>query len=209
MASSIIHLAVAKKVKEEADIEIDNPRDYYLGSIAPDISKQIGETKEKSHFLINTHDDIPNINLFIKRYPTFKYNSFDLGYYTHLYTDKRWQEEIYTKIVSDHSIKLLNGEEVETNNEKIIEMLYSDYTNLNIKIIEDYDLDLSLCYEEFIIPETNIREIPINQLDILLNKMGLIIENSKEKKAYSFDDSIVKKFIEETAKEIIENLKKY
>ena len=72
MASTIIHLAIAKKVQEK--IRIENKKDYYLGSIAPDISKQIGESREVSHFLINTKEDIPNLNIFVKRYPLFPYN---------------------------------------------------------------------------------------------------------------------------------------
>ena len=78
MASAIIHLAVAKKVAKE--LFIKDKYDYYLGAIAPDISKQIGKTKEESHFLYNTTDDIPNIYLFIKKYPDFKFNSFDLNF---------------------------------------------------------------------------------------------------------------------------------
>ena len=38
----------------------ENKKDYYLGAIAPDISKQIGESREKSHFLINTKKEMPN-----------------------------------------------------------------------------------------------------------------------------------------------------
>ena len=52
MASAMIHLAVAKTLEQYLDIK--NPRDYYLGSIAPDISKQLGENKQRSHFL--SHD---------------------------------------------------------------------------------------------------------------------------------------------------------
>ena len=74
MASTIIHLAIAKKVQEK--IKVENLKDYYLGAIAPDISKQVGESRETSHFLINTKEDIPNINVFVKRYPLFQYNSF-------------------------------------------------------------------------------------------------------------------------------------
>ena len=40
MASIMIHLAIAKKVKEHFDIRKE--KDYYLGAIAPDISRQIG-----------------------------------------------------------------------------------------------------------------------------------------------------------------------
>ena len=88
-------------------------------------------------------------------------------------------------------------------------MIYSDYTNLNIKIIEDYNLDLSLFYEDFQIPKTSIKEIPIEKLDILINKMGIIIENTKENKAYSFDITLVKEFIDKISDEIIKELKKY
>ena len=88
-------------------------------------------------------------------------------------------------------------------------MIYSDYTNINIKLIEKYNLDLSLFYEDFVIPKTTIEEIPADKLDILINKMGIIIENSKEEKTYVFDDYSVEQFIEESSKIILEELKKY
>ena len=207
MASIMIHLAIAKKVKEHFDIRKE--KDYYLGAIAPDISRQIGESKEKSHFLINTIDNIPNITLFIKRYPTFKYNPFNLGYYTHLMTDKLWIEKFIPTLIQDNTIKLLNGSIISTNPEEIENMLYSDYTNINCQIIDEYEMDLSIFYEEFIPPTTQLNEIPIDQLDILLNKMGIIIENSKEEKSYTLDFEAVKAFIENSSKEIIEELKRY
>lgn len=46
MASSVIHLAIAKELEKYFNIK--NKYDYYLGSIAPDLSKQIGRTK-KNH----------------------------------------------------------------------------------------------------------------------------------------------------------------
>ena len=209
MASSIIHIAIAKQIKEKGNIEIDNLKDYYLGSIAPDIAKQIGTSRDKSHFIYNTRKNIPNLNLFIKRYPTFKYNSFELGYYTHLYVDKMWTEEIHNKIVSNSSIKLLDGTIMNASHEEILNMIYSDYTNLNIQLIDDYNLDLSLFYEDFQIPKTNIQEIPIEKLDILINKMGIIIENTKVNKAYTFDIDIVKEFIDTISNEIIKEIEKY
>ena len=45
MASSVIHLAVAKELEKHFNIK--NKYDYYLGSIAPDLSKQIGRTKKE------------------------------------------------------------------------------------------------------------------------------------------------------------------
>lgn len=209
MASSMIHLVIAKKIKEKANIKMDNEKDYYLGSIAPDLSKQIGKNKIESHFLINTKNDVPNIKIFTKRYPTFKYNSFNLGYFTHLYVDKIWFEEFIPTLTDFDSIKLLDGTVYSTNPEEITQMIYSDYTNLNIKLIENYDLDLSLFYEDFVVPKTNLKEIPVDKLDILINKMGILIENSKEVKAYSFDLYPIEEFINKAIDEIVEELKKY
>lgn len=208
MASAIIHLAVAKKVQKE--LFIKDKYDYYLGAIAPDISKQVGKSKEQSHFLINTIEDVPNIYLFIKRYPDFKYNSFDIGYFTHLYTDKLWFEEFLPTITTNNSIKLLDGTIMQAQSqEEILRLIYSDYTNLNTRLIEEYNLDLSLFYEEFKVPNTNIKEIPKENLDILINKMGILIENSKETKSYTFDILTINDFIDKCADEIIDILKKY
>lgn len=207
MASTITHLAIAKKVQEK--IKVENLYDYYLGCIAPDLSKQVGETKEESHFLINTKNDIPNMNLFIKRYPLFKYHSFDLGYFVHIYTDKLWKEEFLPTIIQNHTLKLLDGSTVKEPEEEIFKMIYSDYTNLNIELIDAYQLDLSIFYEDFKIPNTYIKEIPIEKLDILINKMGIIIENSKTQKTYTFDLASIKKFIEEASDKIIEEIQKY
>mgnify|MGYP003309856680 CR=1 FL=1 len=147
MASVIIHLAIAKELKD--DLDIDNYYDYYLGSIAPDIARQIGLDKNISHFSSNMRNEIPDIDLFAKRYPTFKYNSFNLGYFIHLYTDKLWEEEFIPKITNKDIIKLLDGTILNLNENDLRNLIYSDYTNLNIQVIEEYNLDLSLFYEEF------------------------------------------------------------
>lgn len=207
MASIIIHLAVAKELKEH--LNISDERDYYLGAIAPDIAKQIGYDRNISHFIINSKDGIPNIDLFINRYPNFKYNSFSLGYFIHLYTDKLWFNGFIDKIVTNNPIKLLDGTSINATEEEISNMIYSDYTNLNIKVIEEYNIDLSLFYEDFKMPKTLITEIPTEKLDILIDKMGVMIENSKEKKAYAFDIRNIKKFIDNSVKEIPKILKKY
>ena len=45
MASTIIHMAVAKELYPYLTI---SKKDYYLGSIASDISKHIGKSKKES-----------------------------------------------------------------------------------------------------------------------------------------------------------------
>ena len=207
MASAIIHLAVAKTL--ENYLTIENKKDYYLGSIAPDISKQIGKTKKESHFLYNTYDDIPNIKMFTDKYPNFKQNSFDLGYFIHLYTDKIWFSNFINKITFENHIKLLDGTIINSTPKEIQELIYQDYTNLNIQLLDEYKMDLSLFYEDFIVPKTNLNEIPIDKLNILIDKMGIIIENSTEKKPYTFDIFLILQFIDDTTQEILNILKNY
>ena len=84
--------------------------------------------------------------------------------------------------------------------EEIQYLIYHDYTNLNIQLIDIYELELSLFYEEFIEPKTTIIEIPTNKLNILIDKMGIIIQNSKEEKEYTFNIELVNKFINEITK---------
>lgn len=204
MASAIIHLAVAKVL--ENNLHIENKKDYYLGSIAPDISKQIGQSKQKSHFLYNTKKNVPNIKMFTDKYKDFKNNSFELGYYIHLVTDKIWFDEFFETIVCGQSLRLLDGTIIQTTQQEIQNILYSDYSNLNIQIIDEYQMDLSLFYEDFKIPKTKITEIPIEKLNILIDKMGIIIENSKNNKNYVCEISEIKNFIEQTKIYILEKL---
>lgn len=157
MASAIIHLAVAKVLED--NLHIENKKDYYLGSIAPDISKQIGQSKQKSHFLYNTKANVPNIKMFTDKYKEFKNNSFELGYYIHLVTDKLWFDEFFETIVCGQSLRLLDGTIIQTTQQEIQNILYSDYSNLNIQIIDEYQMDLSLFYEDFKIPKTKITEV--------------------------------------------------
>ena len=207
MASAVIHLAVAKVL--EPYLKINNRKDYYLGSIAPDIAKQIGRTKKESHFLYNEKEDVPNIKMFTDKYPNFYKNDFDLGYYIHLFTDKLWFDKFISNLTQSNSIKLIDGTIIKTTPEELTDLIYSDYTNLNVKVIEEYDMDLSLFYEDFQLPKTNITEIPIEKLDILIDKMGIIIENSKQDKNYIFDIYLIKEFIEKTKERILEELKAY
>lgn len=206
MASTLVHIAVAKEVENRIH-RIRNKYDYYLGSIAPDLGKQIGLSKIDSHFLKNSYrENIPNIKLFEYRYPNFRDNDYDLGYYIHLYTDKEWEENFIDNITEGNSLRLLDGTIIATTKDEIQQLIYSDYTNLNTRLIEEYDIDLSLFYEEFREPKTDIKEIPANKLDILINKMGIIIQNSKEEKTYSLDIDQIKEFITKTADKIEKEL---
>ncbi len=192
MASSVIHMCVAKKINETLKIKDENM--LLLGSIAPDISKHLGESKTRSHFF----DDNKNvdINRFLEKYENKLSHPFMLGYYIHLYTDYLWEKYFLSDIVQNNAIKLLNGETVPQNEETYKKLIYSDYTNLNIILLDEYQLDLSLFYNEAIVPDIEMDEIPVDRLYKLLDYTGVIIANTKKEKAYTFSLENIKPFIE-------------
>ena len=207
MASAIIHMCIAKKANE---ILKRNEKEFLLGSIAPDISRQLGETKVKSHFLKKEENNVPDIDCFLEKYKnTLKDNTFNLGYYCHLFADMIWFAIFIPKYCKYEyeEITYLNGDKKNLNRETIVKLLYNDYTNLNIKMIDEYNLDLSLFYEEPPRIESNIEEIPIDKLPNLIEKMGIIIENSKERETIIFNADGICKFIEKTAEDFINSLK--
>jgi len=210
MASTIMHIAISnqlyKKLKDKLNI---NYYDYILGSIAPDISKTIGESRKISHF-IDENNTITNINKFLAKYQNTLNNSFNLGYFIHLYTDILFFRDYYPLFIQDgffaSIIKRTDGSKIKVSKEDRKKMLYNDYTNLNIQIIDEYQLNLDLFYTEFIKPKTNITEIPIDKLNILINEAGMIIQQTKTQKEYIIEISSIKSFINDCIDEIYTQL---
>lgn len=204
MASAVIHICIANELNK---ILKRDKKKLLIGSIAPDISKQLGQDKTISHFQEN--NNIPNLNKFLLKY----YNNFDddfvLGYYIHLYTDYLWFKYFVPDFLTNGIIYKLDGtkEEVEDEEYIIKNYFYNDYTNLNIKLIDEYNLDLKIFYEE--LPDFNniIKEIPMDKLNIIIEKTGIIIENSKKEKTYIFDMELINKFINSSIEKITSELK--
>ena len=201
MASALIHLCIAKEVNKYLGMD---EYDLFLGSIAPDISKQIGETKEISHFLDpSNEDDIPNIDRFLKKYRNQLEHPFEMGYFIHLLTDKYWfRDYIYQYVeryTRDHAKTRLTISALQN-------LIYNDYTNMNVLLIDKYELPLDIFYEDFRCPQSVINEIPVDKLDILIDKMGIIIEESREEKNFIFDIKDIEIFIENTVKYVIKDI---
>ena len=202
MASAVIHIAVAKEINKDLKM---NEKELFLGTIAPDISKQLGESKVKSHFLPNDKTDLPILDKFLDKYKNNLNNPFIMGYYIHLFTDYLWFKYFIPEITnSSDYIKVLSGNKIKCTKEEIEKLIYNDYTNLNISLIEEYNLDLSLFYEDIEIPNIKFDEIPLDKLQVIVDQMGIIIENSKKEYTYSFNIDNVKQFIE-LCKKIISN----
>ena len=102
MASSVIHICIANEINKT--INRDSKK-LLIGTIAPDISKLLGETKFYSHFLDNVNNNIPNINKFLDKYGNYLNDDFVLGYYIHLYTDYLWFKYFIPNIIKGNYIK--------------------------------------------------------------------------------------------------------
>lgn len=205
MASAVIHIAVAKEINKDLKMK---EKELFLGAIAPDISKQLGESKVKSHFLLNDKSDLPILDNFLDKYQDNLNNPFIMDYYIHLFTDYLWFKYFISEITNDNDyIKLLNENKITCSKEEISKLIYNDYTNLNILLIEEYNLDLSLFYEELEIPNIKFDEIPLNKLQVIVDQMGIIIANSKKEYTYSFNIDNIKQFIEFCKKIIINDIK--
>ena len=140
--------------------------------------------------------------MFLEKYKKDLKSDFTLGYFIHLYTDKLWFDHFMDNFTINSTIRLMDGTFLKCNDEEIVSIIYSDYANINIALIDYYELDLSLFYEEFNKPVTKIDEIPVDKLDILVDKMGIIVANSKLEKKYVFDMEDINKFIDDATNRI-------
>lgn len=198
MASAIMHLCIAKKINEKLK---RNEKELFLGAIAPDLSKQIGDDRSRSHFGL-----IPDISLFTAKYSNFVNNDFELGYYIHLLSDIIWQNDYVEKVIINDNVKFLSGASTKVLEEDISYLVYNDYTNLNSELIDFYNLPLDLFFDEVITPKTEINEVDISKLQVIVDKMGLILTSAKKEKNYVFDIKSVVDYIDKTAAIILSRL---
>ena len=205
MASAVIHMAVASEINKT--IKKDESK-ILIGSIAPDISKLIGEAKEKSHFL-DGNGDVPDIYGFLAKYKKNLNDDFVLGYFIHLYTDYLWFKYFVPEFYNDDNgmITKLDGTSFKCSGKMFGLYIYNDYTNLNERLLDEYNMNLSIFYNEVPVLNNIIEEIPMDKIKIIIDKASVIIENSKIKKDLIFNIDNVKNFIEMSVKLILSVIK--
>ena len=204
MASAVIHLAVANEINKKLNRDKSQ---LLIGAIAPDISKFIGEDKTKSHFLKELDSNIPDIESFLNKYKNNLTDDFVMGYFIHLYTDYLWFKYFVTEFYDKPMITKLDGTVVKCSGNMLSLYVYNDYTNLNIKLIDKYNMDLKIFYNQLPKLSNIIEEIPMDKMGLLLSQMGIIIENSKEKKDYIFNIENIEKFIATSVELILGEIK--
>lgn len=192
MASTVIHMCVASEINKRK--KVNNYNEFLLGSVAPDISKIVGWSRSLSHF-ISKQSIYPDIDKFLNKYGGNLGNDFLLGYYVHLYTDYLWFKYFIRDLKYKGLITLADGTKIDYDVDTFSKYLYNDYTNLNVKLLDEYNLDLSLFYEPLVKPNVNMDEIPLDRLQELLDASSVVIKNTKEKKSYLFDLGAIEEFI--------------
>ena len=204
MASAVIHICVAKRLNSY--LKMDEKK-LFLGSIAPDISKQLGKSKNKSHFLKgNDETSEPDIKKFIDKYKSELTKPFEMGYLIHLLTDKYWFRDYIDTFLNEYSIKQYGR---KMTYDELRDIIYNDYSNINITLIDKYELSLDLFSNYWEYPKSKIDEIPMDQIDVIVRKMGIIIQNSKNAPIFIFNIDQIVDFIESVALKILNILKKY
>jgi hypothetical protein len=208
MASAIIHLAVANEINKVLNKDY---KAFMIGSIAPDIWKQVGQpSKIPSHFKDYEEAEAPNLDKFLDKYEVFLDDDFVLGYYIHLITDYYWFKYFIPNLYNKEKsiMKKLDGTKLYLTDDEAGDLIYNDYTNLNVEVVDKYNLKLDLFYEEVPKFKRIITEIPMDKLNVLMDKMGIIIENSTYDKEYIFDIEYIDNFVEVCVSGILDNLKK-
>ena len=89
----------------------------------------------------------------------------------------------------------------------MLKLIYNDYTNINVDVIDRYNLDLSIFYEPLPNFKNIIKEIPMDRLKVIIDKASIIIENSKKNKSYIFDINEIERFISFSSNTILNDLK--
>ncbi|WP_088225202.1 zinc dependent phospholipase C family protein [Desulfosporosinus sp. FKB] len=135
MGSRIMHISIATKVC--AKVELNKNR-FLLGSIAPDAYLPSKQFKMISHFANKGNGPSIDSNAFLDKYNNCLNDSFYLGYYCHLLSDKLWFSKYHKKM--------------QTNRNH-----YEDYNRLTNILIRYYKLENNFSFfDDFFIQEIDM-----------------------------------------------------
>ena len=199
MASAIIHISVAHEINKKLKMNNDL---LLIGSIAPDLAKLIGQTKDKGHFLFGDKGT-PHMDKFLKKYRTD--NPFNMGYYIHLYTDLYWFRDLLPKHYKNKKLVFKNGKELDIPFEKRLEAIYKDYTSLNNILIKKYNIDTSFLKKEYKI-DTEIKELDFTKLNLLTKETNRLINESVTYPLEIFDELEIVEFINSCVENILKEV---
>lgn len=85
--------------------------------------------------------------------------------------------------------------------------IYNDYTNLGMRLLDEYNLNLKIFYNDIPELENIIEEIPMDKINIIVNQVANIIEKSREYKEFIFNIENIKSFIKLSTELILSKIK--
>ncbi len=218
MPGYVIHLALGELLLNQLRLK-GKERDYFLlGCIAPDA---IAGMKKTTHFWSNEmctrFARKPEPEAFEQKYYSHRTNPFVMGYYSHLFLDKRFIEVYWKKHFSFFDEKMNKESEYDKvrlvylkENKKYYprelffseNMYYGDYDSMNGYFVKKYDiLTPSTVWE---IPDF-IEELPEDaciRMAAMLDKVQEDRETSTKPVLKVFNLSDMEKLITDTAGEI-------
>ena len=227
MPGYILHLTSARMFLDRlpADSQYRNDpklqNDFYIGNLLPDAVSP----KDASHFYDPAFQDRmivwPRPEIFLEKYREKIENPLFLGYYYHLYIDKKFLQEYLpgvaeyydcggnrTEIKREVSEVLLrrSGEQISRDRYLSEEYYYGDYTKMNTYLCERYHLPGDLNLER----DPEIEEIRGGNLKAVFEKMreyGKVpAEAVREIRVFDVEDLLG--FLEQAAKEAVSVWKK-
>lgn len=231
MAAILTHYLVAKNYIEKfKNYEDDDKISFLVGAIAADTPNSLGkgfEERESSHFgsspsmallekgKFNLDGDVLGYEDFIDKYKDNLNNPFIEGYLLHLYTDKKWFEEVITNLLNIHAKEINEVAESVydlTFKEAILwytkslyetynahDILFSPYLDIEqIKKMSEYDT--KKCPVD-IIDKDDLKQM-LNILNEKCKKINNESTTNQDKMLISFDEMMI--FIDECAKEMHE-----
>lgn len=159
MGSRMMHYTIGTILARQYNL----PNEFLLGTIAPDVQKNMKVAKDASHFLDRDSEGFGTINLhrFHNEYQKEWANPFVQGYYCHLLADDIWLRGP----INQHMRQLGRGSQ---SWQEYMALYYADFHSFNAILVQRYHLTplQLLTTFEFPIIEINTTLLPALVADL-------------------------------------------
>lgn len=214
MPGFILHLTAAKILLDKYKLPVDENA-FYIGNLLPDSSKDKARTHFRAKERYGKMVEYPELDQFLEKYESLLVEDSVLGYYYHLYIDRKFFTEFYPQTFIYMNEEM--GEETERNRvawayihkteEKIPvqrflseEYYYGDFTRMNTWLVEKFDLPMHFDRE---VENPGIEEVDYQKIENVLAQLNgyLTVPAEDVYNMKVFDLEKLLDFLEEAARE--------
>lgn len=207
MASSIIHLCIAKEVAKQIKV---NKEEFLYGNILPDqaIVKNYKE-KDKLHFyekitIGNITKDNVNLEKFLSTHQGNIQDSVSLGIYSHFITDNLWiQNFMINHLINLKGKIYLKTQRGNLRNNRIT--VYIDYDKMNEWLIKEYNISCE--FIKTVKYDGSFKEIYNLPQEKIYEKINGYMQNTRKGKMDVFSKEEIEDFIKRTTVEVVKRIK--